>query len=179
MRTAGYPTSPAGIHSAAVTSYTNDLPANELDDEPLTTTPNVTPQQLPTYPYKFRLTLPANSPATAGLLLLAIRQAPWTSPIPEESIPNRFFADLRQTLLRQVPTIIRTSNASPKPARDLCTIYSPTFACLSPKECLRHFRAATLHTIHGLLTAAEYRQPHEIATMANHLSPHPSPTAGS
>ncbi len=116
MRTAGYPSSPAGIHSAAVTSYTDDPPTDELDDEPIAIMTNITPQQLTTYPYKFRLTLPTDSPATTGLLLLASRQAPWKSPIPEEYIPNHFSADLRQSLLLQVPTIIRAINTSPKPA---------------------------------------------------------------
>ncbi len=75
MRVVGYPTSPSGIQSAAVTTYSDIPPTNELDDEPLVTTTHITPQQLITYPYKFRLTLPATSLATVGLLL-ASRRAP-------------------------------------------------------------------------------------------------------
>ncbi len=76
MRVAGYPTSPSCIHSAAVTTYSDIPPTNELNDEPFVTTTIITPQQLTAYLYKFRLTLPASSPATTGLLLLASRQAP-------------------------------------------------------------------------------------------------------
>jgi len=58
----------------------------------------------------------------------------------------------------------------PKPVRDTCSIYSPAFAGLTPTECLRYFRPASLHTLHNLLTADEYRQPHDKTTMEAHVS---------
>ena len=137
----------------------------------------ITPPQLSQYPSKFRLALPANSPASVGLLLLASRQAPWTTIIPDELISPNIPDDLRTRLRRQIPTITRITNTPPKAARDMCTVYSPAFTGLSPTECLRHLRASILHTLNKLLTAAEYRQPHDTATMAAHLSPpHPSTT---
>ncbi len=71
MRASGYPASFAGIHAAAVTAISENPPSAELDDDPIDTTNLYTPPQLSNCPYKFRLTLPANSPASAGLLLLA------------------------------------------------------------------------------------------------------------
>jgi hypothetical protein len=171
MRSAGYPTSPHGIHDAQVLAISDDPSTPELDDDPIETTTTYTPPQLNPYPYKFRLTLSANSPASVGLLLLASRQAPWTAEIPEVFIPSHIPENLKHRLLRQIPTITRTSNTPPKPARDPCSIYSPAFAGLSPTECLRHFRESAIHTLHKLLTATEYRQPHDTATNAAHLSP--------
>jgi hypothetical protein len=127
MRSAGYPTNISGLHSAAITTYSDIPPTDELDDDPISTSTNVTPHQLAPYPYKFRLTLPTNSPATTGLLLLASRQAPCTTRIPNEFIPTHFPEDLRQSLFQQIPTIIRANNIPPKPARDACNIYSPAF----------------------------------------------------
>ena len=148
MRTAGYPTSPLGIQVAAVTAISEDPPTAELDDDPFDTSTRYTPPQLSTYPYKFRVTLPANSPASDGLLLLASRQSPWTTEIPTEYIPPRLPEDLKPRLLHQTPTITRTDNLLPKPARDPCYIYSPAFAGLSPTECLHHFRGSIIFTLY-------------------------------
>ena len=79
MQMAGYPTSSSGIQAATVTTISEDPPSVELDDDPFNSTTLYAPPQLTTYPYKFIVTLPANSPASAGLLLLAIRQASWTT----------------------------------------------------------------------------------------------------
>ena len=106
-------------------------PTTELDDEQIDGPTLIIPRQLASYPYLFRLTLPANSPATTGLLLLASRQAPWTTLIPDSFIPDHLPENLRARLLQQTPTIIRTNNTQPKPARDPCSIYSPAFAGLT------------------------------------------------
>jgi hypothetical protein len=171
MRTAGYPTSPLGIRDAQVTAIFGDIPTSEPDDDPIDTATRIIPQQLSPYPPKFRMALPANSPASVGLLLLASRQAPWTTTIPDEYILPTFPEDLRNRLRHQTPSITRVTNTPPKAARDMCTIYSPAFSGLSPTECLRHLRGSILYTLNKLLTAEEYRQPHETATMAAHLSP--------
>jgi hypothetical protein len=42
---------------------------------------------------------------------------------------------------------------------------------LTPTHCLRYFRAASLHTLHKLFTVDEYRQSHDTAALAAHLSP--------
>ena len=171
MRTAGYLASPVGMNATTVVAISEDPPNAEIDDEQITTNTLIIPRQLATYPYQFRLTLPANSPATTGLLLLASRQAPWTTVIPDPFIPDHLPEDLRARLLQQTPTIIRTNNTPPKPVRDPCSIYSPAFAGLTATKCLHHFRGSVIHTLYKLLTAAEYRQPHDTATMAAHLSP--------
>jgi hypothetical protein len=171
MGQAGYPTSPLGLREAQVTATLGDIPTSEPDDDPLDTMTLITPPQLSPYPSKFRLALPTNSPASVGLLLLSSRQAPWTTLIPDAHIPPNIPADLCTRLSQQIPTITRTTNTPPKAARDMCTIYSPAFAGLTPTECLRHLRASILHTLNQLLTAVEYRQPHDTATMAAHLSP--------
>ena len=104
-------------------------------------------------------------PASYGLLLAR------TTPIPENFILTHLPNDIRQRLLQQTPTIIRTNTTPPKPARDTCSIYNFVFAGLTPTKCLRYLRAATLHTLNKLLTADEYRQPHDTTTMAARLSP--------
>jgi hypothetical protein len=172
MREAGYLTNISGINSATITTYSDIPPTDELDNEPISTSTSVTPHQLTPCPYKFRLTLPTNSPATAGLLLLASRQVPWTTCIPEEFIPTRFPEDLRQSLLQQIPTIIRANNIPPQTGPRHLHYLQPGFTRLTPRESLRQFRAAVLHTLHKILTSSEYRQPHDSSTMATHLSPH-------
>ena len=171
MSQAGYPTSPLGMRDAQVTTILGDIPTSEPDDDPIDTMTLITPPQLSPYPSKFCLALPTNSPASVGLLLLASRQAPWTTIVPDALIPPNIPEDLRTRLSQQTPTITRTTNTPPKAARDMCTIYSPAFNGLKPTECLRHLRASILHTLNKLLTATEYRQPHDTATMAAHLSP--------
>ena len=90
------------------------------------------PSQLAPYAYKYRITLPSNSPTPCGFLLLASIQAAWTTPIPETAIPTHIPNDIRQRLLQQTPTIIRTNTTPPKPAGDTCSIYNPAFAILTP-----------------------------------------------
>jgi hypothetical protein len=99
MRAARYPTSPSGTHAATVTANSEDPPAAELDDDPFDTATLYNPPQLSTCPYKFRLTIPANSPATADMLLLVSRQAHRTTQIPNEYIPTHLPDDLCTRLL--------------------------------------------------------------------------------
>jgi hypothetical protein len=99
--------------SALTTAITDDPPANELSDDPVETITNIIPSQLTPYAYKYRITLPNNSPASYGLLLLASRHAAWTTPIPEDCIPIHLPNDIRQGLLQQTPTIIRTNTTPP------------------------------------------------------------------
>jgi hypothetical protein len=132
-------------------------PSAELDDEPMNNTTLLLPANLTPYPYKIRLTIPTSSPASYGLVILASRQAKGTSPIPEDIIPSNFLDDVRRSLLKQIPKIVRTLISTPKPSRDQCTIYSPAFRNLSPIACLRYMRAAALHKLNKYLTADEYR----------------------
>jgi hypothetical protein len=170
MQAAEYPTSTTCMISSLTTTTTDDPPTYEFEDDPIETTTNIIPTQLTPYAYKYRITLPISSPASYGLLLLANRQAAWTTPIPENFIPTHLPNDIRQRLLQETPTIIRTNTTPPKPARDTCSIYSPAFAGLTPTKYLIYLRAATLDTLYKLLTADEYKQPHDTNTMAAHLS---------
>jgi hypothetical protein len=117
MQAAGYPTSTTYMISAVATSITYDPPTNDLDDDPIETTTIIIPPQLKQYPYKYRITLPANSSASNGLLPLA-RTLARTTTIPENFIPTHLPNDIRHRLLQQTPTIIRTNTISPKPARE-------------------------------------------------------------
>jgi hypothetical protein len=117
--------------SAIATTITDDPPADNLDDDPIEATTIIISTQLTAYPYKYRVTLPSNSPASYGLLLLANKHAPWTTTIPETFIPTHLPNDIRQRLLQQAPTIIRTNTTLPKPTRDAYFIYNPAFAGLT------------------------------------------------
>ena len=118
MQAVGYPTSTTCMLSALTTTITEDPPTDELDDDPIESTTSIIPPQLTPYAYKYRSTLPNNSLASYGLLLLVIRQAAWTTQIPETSIPSHLSDDIRQSLLQQTPTIIRANTTPPKPARN-------------------------------------------------------------
>ena len=171
MQAACYPTSTTCSISALTTTITEESPTNELGDDPIETTTNIVPTQVTPYAYKSRIIMPNNSLVSYGLLLLANKHAAWTTPIPETYIPTHLPNDIRQRLLQQTPIIIRANTMPPKPAHDTCSIYIPAFARLTPSECLKYFRAASLRTLHKLLIADEYRQPHDTATMPAHLSP--------
>ena len=60
---------------------------------------------------------------------------------------------------------------APMYSRDAYSITSLAFAGLRPTECYRMFKAYTLHKLHKLVTAVEYRYHHERATLAADLSP--------
>jgi hypothetical protein len=79
MQTTGLPTSTDGMHALQVTENSTYPARPELDDEPVTSTTQVTPPQLDTCPYRFTVTMPTYSPATYGLLLIASRQTRWTT----------------------------------------------------------------------------------------------------
>jgi hypothetical protein len=113
MQAAGYPTSPVGMVSVLTTTITNHPPTDELDDDPIETATTVIPTQLQPYAYKYRITLPNTSPSSCGLILLASRQAAWTTQIPETAIPTHLPNDLRHRLLQQTPTIIRANTSTP------------------------------------------------------------------
>jgi len=132
MHAAGYPTSTTCIISALATTITDDSPAYELDDDPIKTNTNIIQPQLTPYAYKYRVILPINSPASYGLLLIAGRQAAWTTTIPENIIPTHLPNDIRQRLIQHTPTIIRINTSPPKPARDTCSIYNHVFVGRTP-----------------------------------------------
>jgi hypothetical protein len=132
MHATGYPTSATCMISAIATTITDYPPADKLDDDPIETTTINIPPQLTAYPYKYRVTLPNNSLASHGLLLLANRHATWTTTIPETFILTHLPIDIRKRLLQQAPAIIRTNTTPPKPARDTCSIYNHAFAGLTP-----------------------------------------------
>jgi hypothetical protein len=95
MQAAGYPTSTTSMISALTTTITDDPPANVLDDDPIETTANIIPPRLTPYAYKYRATLPSNSPAFYGLILLASMHAAWITTIPEHFIPTHLPNDTR------------------------------------------------------------------------------------
>ncbi len=128
---------------------------------PITSTTQVIPSQLNTCPYSFTKTLPTFSTASYGLMLLASRHTRWSTTNPDPLIPAIITQTIRQVILQQTPTIIRTNTDAPKLSRDACNITSPVFAGLRPTECYRIFRASALHTALKLITTAKYRYQHE------------------
>jgi hypothetical protein len=73
MQSVGLPTSPEGLNALQVQENSTYPVQPENDDEPITSTTQVTTLQLNTCPYSFTITLPTFNTATYGLLLLASR----------------------------------------------------------------------------------------------------------
>ena len=115
--------------------------------------------------------MPTYSPATYGLLMLASRQTRWTTSMPYALIPTSIANNIRQTLLQQIPIVIRSNTKDPRPSRDTCTITSLTFSGLRPTVSYKTFKASAIHTTLKLITASEYRFQHEGATAVHKLPP--------
>jgi len=171
MQIVGFPTSTEGLNALQVEEISTYPAQPELDDEPITSTTRLIPTHLDTYPYCFTVTLPTYNPSTYGLLFLAIRQARWTTSILDTLILTFIANNIRQTLLQQLPTVIRSNTEDPKLSRDTCIITSLAFTRLRPTNSYRTFKASAIHTTIKLLTASEYRFQHERATAVNELSP--------
>jgi hypothetical protein len=171
MQSAGLPTSTDGLDALQVQENSNYPVQPEYDDEPITNTTQVIPSQVNTCPYSFTPTLPTFNIAAYGLLLLASRQTRWSTSIPDSLIPTFITQTIRQAILQQTPTFIKTNTELPKLSRDFCNITSTAFDGLRPIECYKIFRASALYTDLKLITAAEYRYQHERATYVAELSP--------
>ena len=122
MRTAGLPTSTESLHVLQVTKISTYPAQPKLNNGSITSTAQITPNHLDTCPYCFTVSMSTYSLATYGLLLLAKRQARWTTSIPDTLIPTSFANDNWQILLQHIPTIIRPSTEDPKPSKDSCSI---------------------------------------------------------
>jgi len=88
MQTASLPTSTERLHALQGTEISTYPAQPELDDEPITSTTQITPTQLDTCPYCFTVTMPTYNPATYGLFMLAYMHARWTTSIPDTLIPT-------------------------------------------------------------------------------------------
>ena len=164
-------TSTEGLRALQVTENSTYPARSELDDESITSTTQVTPSQLGTYPNCFTVTMPTYSVATYGLLLLASRQTRWTTNIPDTLIPTSIANNIRQTLLYHIPITIRSNTKVRKPSGDICSIISPTFSGLRPTDSYKTFKVSVIHISIKLITASEYRFQHERATTVNELFP--------
>ena len=161
MQSAGLPTSLEGLDALQVQENSTYPVHPKLDDEPITNTTEVIPPQLRTCPYSFTVTLPTFCSAAYGLLLLANRQAMWSTNIPEALIPQHIRQPTRQALLHQIPTTIKSNTTVPKFSRDTYIITSAAFAGHKPTKCYRILKASVvLHTILKLITKSEYRLQH-------------------
>jgi hypothetical protein len=132
MHSAGLPTSLEGLDALQVQENSTYPVRLELDDEPITNTTEVIPSQLRTCPYSFTVTLPTFCSAAYSLLLLANRQARWSTTIPSSLIPQQIPQPTRQALLQQMPTTIRCNTKAPKLSRDTCSITSTAFTGNKP-----------------------------------------------
>jgi hypothetical protein len=115
--------------------------------------------------------MPSISPATYGLLLIANTQTRWTTSIPNTLIPTYIAQNIRQSMLQQRPTIIRSNTEDPKISRDTCSVTSLDFSGLRPTDIYRSFRVSSLYTSLKLITASQYRIQPERATTFSELSP--------
>jgi len=170
MQSAGFPTSPEGLDALQVQENSICPVQPEYDDEPITNTIQVIPSQLNTCPYSFTTTLPTFSTTTYGLLILASRYTRWTTIAPDSLIPTVVTQSIRQTILQQTPTIIRTNTNALKLSRDACSITSLAFTGLRPTECYEVFRASPLHTTFKLVTTTKYNYQQERAASNTELS---------
>ena len=115
--------------------------------------------------------MPTYSPATYILLLIAIRQTLWTTSILDTLILTSIANNIRQTLLQQISTIIRSNTEDPKLSIDTCGVTSMAFSRLRPTDSYISFRASVIHTSLKLITASEYLFQHERVTTVSGLSP--------
>jgi len=171
MQYVGLPTFLEGLDAIQVQENSTYPITLEFDDEPITSTTKVIPTHLRTCPYSFTLTLPASSSAAYGLLLLASKQARWSTSIPDTLIPQTISQPIRKALLQQMPITIRGNTEALKLSRDICCITILAFTCQRPTYCHRLFKVSSLYTTYKLITTAEYRYQHERATSAAELSP--------
>ena len=104
-------------------------------------------------------------------LLLASRQARWTSNTLDALIPQTIAQPIRNALLQQMPTTIRGNTEAPKLSRDICCITSLALTGRRPTDFYKHFTTSVLYTTYKHITAAEYRYKHERATSVAELSP--------
>jgi hypothetical protein len=132
MQATGLPTSPEGLDALQVQEDSTYPVHPELDDEPIANNTQVIPFQFNTCPYSFTTTLPAFSTATYGLLLLASKQTKWTASLPNTFIPAIVIQNIRQAILQQVPTIIRSNVERTELSRDACNITNLAFNGLRP-----------------------------------------------
>ena len=124
MEVALYLVSPISLESVTMQEISGNPPSDEVDDEPIYNTTLIDQASLTPNPYKFKPTLPTNSPASYGLLL-ASRQAEWMTPILDAYIPNtsqrisaatssdKYPQSLEPPLLRNHPGTNAPSTASP------------------------------------------------------------------
>jgi hypothetical protein len=127
MQTACLLTSTEGTHALQVEEISTYPAQPELNDELLTSTTRLAPTHLDTCPYCFTVALPTYILSTYGLLLLASRQARWTTSMRDTLIPTSIANNIRQTLLQQLPIVIRSNTKHPEPSRDTCSITSLAF----------------------------------------------------
>jgi hypothetical protein len=164
MHSAGLPTSLEGLDALQVQENSIYHVRTELDEEPITSTTEVIPSQLRTRPYSFTRTLLTFCSAAYGLLLLANRQARWSTHIPATLIPQQIPQPTRQALPQQIPATIRCNTEAPKFSRDTCSITNATFTGNRPTEYYRFFKASALYTALKLITSSEFIFQHERAT---------------
>jgi len=89
----------------------------------------------------------------------------------EALIPPTISQPIRQALLQQMPTTIKSNTQAPKLSRDIWCITSLAFTGQRPTECYRIFKASALYTAYKLITTAGYRYQHERAARAAELLP--------
>jgi len=77
--------------------------------------------------------------------------------LPEALISQTISQTIRQAIIQQMPTTIKSNTDAPKLSRDICSITNLAFTGQRPTACYRIFKASALYIAHKLITTAEYR----------------------
>ena len=134
MHATGYPTSPACMISATAIPITYDRPIGELDDDPIETTIIGIQQRLASYPYKYRITLPTNSPRPTAYSSLQATKLPGHPTSPRTtSRPTSPTISVNISYNRSLPS----SGPAPHPPYPLAT-HAPSTTLHSPASLLHN-----------------------------------------
>jgi hypothetical protein len=161
MHKQGHNTDTDFLPEIATIHNNEEPPPTEYDDEPIRSNTHLLD---PSVPYRYTVTLPTQSPAAYGLILLSSRQVTWTVDIPHIYVPTSIPSPLRDAILSHTPTVTRAATISARPARDNRTIYYLAFQDLTASNCYRLYRDAAVATLHHYLTAHEHRCQNSTAT---------------
>ena len=141
MHNQGHDTDPDSLPAIATIHKDVEPPPIEYDDEPIRSN---TPLLDPSVPYRYILTLPTQSSAAYGLILLSSRQVTWTVDIQETYVQTDIPNPLCDAILSHTPTVTRAAIRPTILAKDDCTIYSLAFQDLTASQCYGLFRDAAI-----------------------------------
>lgn len=120
------------------------------------------PEDLQPLPHLWLVTAAPTSPHYQHLLALASRQCPWTAPLHLIDRDTTISRSSRNSLLTQIPLLVRSTPRPPTKAAKATTLDSEYFRGKDPESALRFLSEAALYTLqkqldHPMHTAQNYR----------------------